>query len=501
MWCSPLQVEFCKAMGAWLLRMTAQLRRLYPTPAPPPADRADAETADDAAGELPKKEEVLSFIKLLRKQAEDALQRDMEVRPQRVEYSTAVLLRDALLTDYLSGCYIPPLRVSCLSSLMVPGQTECKAVGCTRPKCRGNNLRVLKSAAPPGSTKEPLSIEIFHQKTSRFMKDHVSFQLPNDLAVNTNVYRLYARPVLRVDEDNPYLFLDGNGRPFDNTVTISAEWKRIQERYSAPWEPFSGYRFRHIHATTEYAAVLHEVAANLAPLSWDAKMMGNSLEVWQTHYVPQRQSKLSRATVRRLEAWRQQPQQQQQQQQQQGTSQPKRRRLDTAAAGTPGDNPTIAARPVEEPQYMGSRPRSGRPAPVQEGGAWGAAAAGPSKEAPALPVEGIDWVDWDVLDEGEEEALSSDDEMDTDWKVAVEGSEDDSYSDGEVGEDDGSEEAEWESAATSNERGAVVSDEGDAIDSEVDGRADGGDGLVDGEDGEDGAPEVIDLSSGEYDAD
>ena len=169
-----------------------------------------------------------------------------------------------------------------------------------------------------------------------------------------------------------------------------------------------------------------------------------------------------------------------------------------AAAGPSRPAPVTT---VEEPQYMGSRPRSGRPAPVQEGGAWGAAATGPSKVAPALTVEGIDWDDWDVLDEGEEEALSSDDEMDTDWKVAVEGSEDDSYSDGEVGEDDGSEEAEWESAATSNERGAVVSDEGDAIDSEVDGRADGGDGLVDGEDGEDGAPEVIDLSSGEYDAD
>ncbi|GLC37291.1 hypothetical protein PLESTM_000565100 [Pleodorina starrii] len=150
---SAAKVGHCGRLVGWLHNIQRQLRRDYPTAppqAPQPAAGEGGGGGGGGAGEdegdaddngLPSMSEVLSFVMTLRRRADRVLARDLgALGSGPVSYEAAVLQMHALLTEFLSGVYMPPMRMSSLCTLMVPGQDTCQEQDCGRQGCRGNNL-------------------------------------------------------------------------------------------------------------------------------------------------------------------------------------------------------------------------------------------------------------------------------------------------------------------------------------------------------------------------
>jgi hypothetical protein len=160
-------------------------------------------------------------------------------------------------------------------------------------------------------------VELFHHKTERFAARPTVFTLPQSLATATAKYCRYARPVLLQyshSEDDPgTLFLSPKGVSYDeNSVTVGNSWSRIQKLYKAPWKPFPARHFRHIYSTTAWGDVVREVAEKQAPLAGDARIMGNSIRTWGSHYIRDRETMLGQAAISRLAAWRREQRQKEQ---------------------------------------------------------------------------------------------------------------------------------------------------------------------------------------------
>ncbi|EFJ50959.1 hypothetical protein VOLCADRAFT_88112 [Volvox carteri f. nagariensis] len=139
----------------------------------------------------------------------------------------------------ISGVYIPPVRLSVLSTLMVSGMQTCKQQDCFQMDCRGNNLVEVIPVARAGagadgshgassssrsssSRGRRLVMETIHHKTERFKKDEaLRIVLPSTLSQHIRTYTEYARPALlnmnpSIDDaskEPPFLFLDRKGRP------------------------------------------------------------------------------------------------------------------------------------------------------------------------------------------------------------------------------------------------------------------------------------------------
>ncbi|GLC37290.1 hypothetical protein PLESTM_000565000 [Pleodorina starrii] len=254
---SAAKVGHCGRLVGWLHNIQCQLRLDYPT-APPQAPQPAAGEGGGGAGEdegdaddngLPSMSEVLSFVMTLRCRADRVLARDLGVLGSGpVSYEAAVLQMHALLTEFLSGVYMPPMRMSSLCTLMVPGQDTCQEQDCGRQGCRGNNLMDAREPSladrppPPGpasSSKRPqpslpdpalissnsgrrLVVEITHHKTEHFSRNQPPLRLvlPAELSSSVRQYVQYTRPVLmhraaREDHDAPpYLLISRNGAPF-----------------------------------------------------------------------------------------------------------------------------------------------------------------------------------------------------------------------------------------------------------------------------------------------
>ncbi|GFR53213.1 hypothetical protein Agub_g15966, partial [Astrephomene gubernaculifera] len=299
-------------MVEWLKRISDSFRRSYPTPAPPPSDVDSDEEDEDGPTGLPDKVLLLRFVMELRQKADDALSADMVAGD--ISFETALLQRDALLAEFLCGLYVPPLRLACIATLKVPGRDVCTHACCSRANCRGNTLRALttRSGEPTGGMK----VELFHHKTERFRKKPITFKLPKVLAERALSYINNIRPILAGDDDTdeegeetapvPFLFLTGRGKALgiSGGTTVAALWNRIQQQHSAPWQPFTARLFRHIHANSEFNAVIREVAAGRTHLDGDAQIMGNSQAAWDSNYIKDHDSAMMQATVDRLEDWR-----------------------------------------------------------------------------------------------------------------------------------------------------------------------------------------------------
>ncbi|GLC61615.1 hypothetical protein PLESTB_001783200 [Pleodorina starrii] len=276
---------------------------------------------EDMPAELPSKSTLLAFSTDLLQRAEERIQRDLSIGDV-VGYDTARLAGDALLVAFLSGLYIPPLRLGVIRTLTVPGEPCCLSRQCVRTGCRGNSLRLTSHRQPtPSSAQQAgavqsITVELFHHKTERYTPTATVFTLPRSLAAATKNYLEHARPVLlnysTAEEQPPTLFVSPNGFPYDeNSITVGNSWTRIQRLYRAPWTPFPARVFRHIHSTSAWGDVVREVAAMQGPLAGDARIMGNSIRTWETHYIRDRETMLGQAAISRLASWRRQQRQQQ----------------------------------------------------------------------------------------------------------------------------------------------------------------------------------------------
>ncbi|EFJ39140.1 hypothetical protein VOLCADRAFT_101316, partial [Volvox carteri f. nagariensis] len=295
-----------------------------PTTASPPDDDG-----------LPSKSEVLSFVRALWDKAQAMLEKDLAAAGPDgpVTYSTAVLLMHALLAEMISGVYIPPVRLSVLSTLMVSGMQTCKQQDCFQMDCRGNNLVEVIPVARAGagadgshgassssrsssSRGRRLVMETIHHKTERFKKDEaLRIVLPSTLSQHIRTYTEYARPALlnmnpSIDDaskEPPFLFLDRKGRPVAGVdAPFTDEWKLIQRKYGAPWPTvFCPMKFRHLHATVRFKDLVDNVAdQEEEALAGDALVMGNSVAVWRRHYIKGRDSIVAQKAVGQLGRWR-----------------------------------------------------------------------------------------------------------------------------------------------------------------------------------------------------
>ena len=349
-------------MLEWVNRMQHQLRACYPRAPPPapiqPSATPTACTAEDgffiisdddgdgdrgggggddlqaeetfsghpeAPAPLPTQSQLLAFVMSLRQKARTALTAVKQTPWKSVSLDTACLLMHTVLTMLLSGLFIPPVRMSSLCTLMVPGKRKCKQPGCTREGCRGNNLVIEKASTTHVSGHDLESVqaipkacrlimEISHHKTQRFSsnKPPLRVVLPPDLAEDIMAYYKLGRPVLvnrspdLNDADSPFLLISISGVPFAKKVSQFADvWKDIQHEHMAPWAPFMAQKLRHLHATAAFCKVVKEVAEQSPQLIGDARMMGNSVRTWSKFYVRGQGNMLAQASVQRLTAWRQ----------------------------------------------------------------------------------------------------------------------------------------------------------------------------------------------------
>lgn len=279
----------------------------------------------EAPAPLPTHSQLLGFVTSLRQKARTALTAVKQTPWKSVSLDTACLLMHTVLTMLLCGLFIPPVRMSSLCTLMVPGKRKCKQPGCTREGCRGNNLVIEKASSTQVSGHNlelvqaipkacRLLMEITHHKTQRFSsnKPPLRVVLPPDLAEDIMAYYKFGRPVLvnrspdLSDADSPFLLISSSGVPFAKKVSQFADvWKDIQHDHMAPWAPFMAQKLRHLHATAAFGKVVKEVAEQSPQLIGDARMMGNSVRTWSKFYVRGQGNMLAQASVQRLTAWRQ----------------------------------------------------------------------------------------------------------------------------------------------------------------------------------------------------
>ncbi|GLI68488.1 hypothetical protein VaNZ11_012840, partial [Volvox africanus] len=329
------QTSHCQRIQEWLHNIARQLKKSYPR-APPPAANpisgsAGMEESVVQHNSLPDKSEVLAFVHGLQQSASDALKHDLS-SAKCVRLEAAIAIMHALVAVLVSGLYLPPLRMSALSTLMVPGSTSCCNKDCRQRGCRGNNLTQVvrrpkvqhpameddpSSSGPSCSTGPPnnvagvacMQLELNHHKTARFTRNRepLTVILPPDLSKLIQTYVRHARPVLmqRAPVDmtsSQQLLIDKNGQPFNNGFAM--EWRDIEERYGAPWEHIPPQKLRHIHSTTAYTSLVQEVARQLPDLQPHAQVMGNSLRVWDSHYIQRPGSIIAQAGVDNLNKWR-----------------------------------------------------------------------------------------------------------------------------------------------------------------------------------------------------
>ncbi len=266
---------------------------------PPARQQPSSQTAG-----LPDRLQLLAFVVRLRRCADRSLEAELEASSGCISLATARLQLHALLSELLSGLYLPPVRMASLCTLMVPGELSCQQQGCGRRGCRGNNM--VEEAAG-------LVLELSHHKTERYHRQHPPLRLllPREIATSVRTFMQHARPVLllratrEADLDTPYLLVSDSGTPFAGLATqFAVVWREIQREHSAPWPPFPPQRLRHVHATAAYQDLVQEVADRQPQLAGDARVMGNSVRMWERHYIQRQGSILAQASVQRLADWR-----------------------------------------------------------------------------------------------------------------------------------------------------------------------------------------------------
>ena len=131
-------------------------------------------------------------------------------------------LHDLLLASTVFG-YLPPIRLSCIRSLMLLGYDgPCHKPDCINgSSCHGNQLRCNGNA--------PLHMYLPHHKNEGpWGRAPISFNLPHDLAELMRMHLSEGHKLLTEylgREDEPHVFVDNKGRPF-NDSNLTIYWTR-----------------------------------------------------------------------------------------------------------------------------------------------------------------------------------------------------------------------------------------------------------------------------------
>lgn len=183
----------------WLPNLSAQVGRALPTPT-------------KSASTLPSAKALLGVIDKQRQSVLGAIQQ------AGMSAKLARSLHDLLLASTVFG-YLPPIRLSCIRSLMLLGYDgPCHKPDCINgSSCHGNQLRCNGNA--------PLHMHLPHHKNEGpWGRAPISFNLPHDLAELMRMHLSEGHKLLTEylgREDEPHVFVDNKGRPFnDSNLTI-----------------------------------------------------------------------------------------------------------------------------------------------------------------------------------------------------------------------------------------------------------------------------------------
>ena len=251
----------------------------------------------------------------------------------------AISLWDRTLVDLLCGLHVPPMRLTSLLDIQVdyqsfgirnmPALAACPHVGCTRPACKGNRLVQLAAVWEEGSSAQPPTLRLTadaqpfytannhkaaiileHHKEERLRPGPITFPLPQGLCYNLATYMHWALPTLSMEGEKTWLLPHPNdGRKLDHQ-SLGSLWRSVQEKYHAPWCPFTPRQARHVYASHALEAVAAEVAAQAGQhLAGDAYLMGNTVGVLMGSYVPDARAIHAAAAVQRVANWREEAEQ------------------------------------------------------------------------------------------------------------------------------------------------------------------------------------------------
>ena len=237
------------------------------------------------------------------------------------EGMSAKLARSLQDLALLCTCFghLPPIRLSCIRSLMVPSYAgPCLNPNCTDKSCHGNQLQV--------TPQHGLHLHLPHHKNEKnWGRAAISFSLPPELA---NLLKLHLSEgwTLLTEyngaEDACHVFVDMQGRPFNHS-NFSGYWSRIMKAIDAPLLSPSLCRqvFVLERRSEERVAGPSDRGA--------AMVMGHSVKQWDKWYDLNFHARQAQQAVNAMTTWRQallspaaQPQQAPVLQQPQPASQP-----------------------------------------------------------------------------------------------------------------------------------------------------------------------------------
>lgn len=172
--------------------------------------------------------------------------------------------------------YHPPIRSSCLISLMHPDfpSTKCSDQGCNIDACLGNRLQYV-----PGSNKEKLEVFIPHHKNSTRGRDiAIHFTLSPSITPLALRYVKDYHPI--ISRGRPNMFFAPCLGSVMGPSNFSVWFKGLQSRFRVSWVTFAPYQLRHIFVTERMGS---DAVQGPEPRAC-ARVMGNSVQRWLKTY-------------------------------------------------------------------------------------------------------------------------------------------------------------------------------------------------------------------------
>jgi len=201
-------------------------------------------------------------------------------------------LHDACLASCMFG-YLPPVRLSCLRSLQMPGQETCLHKDCINSvghlSCGGNRLEWVNGV---------LCMILPHHKLQvRWNQAAIKVKLPKELQ---DLLLLYLDQGHRlISPQSPFVFSDSKGKPMLAATSMTNWFQQLLKRLGAP-ASFPPNRLRHIWVDERLSLDRAE-----GPEDKHACMvMGNSIQAWQKHYDLSYNIRNSQQGVDRTAVWR-----------------------------------------------------------------------------------------------------------------------------------------------------------------------------------------------------
>ena len=241
------------------------------------------------AEQLPSASELLAAIHQYEQQVMD------QYSKQGMTAKLARSLHDLALVSSIFG-HLPPVRLSCIRSLMVPSY----AGSCLNPDCKlgstchGNQLH----KAPH----KGLHLHLPHHKNEKhWSRASISFALPPELASMLRLHLSEGWKLLTAfngAEDASHVFVDLQGKPFTSS-NFSMYWNKVMTALGVPAMPPSQCRqvFVAERRSEDRVAGPNERGA--------AMVMGHSVHQWNKWYDLAFHARHAQQAVDAMSSWRQ----------------------------------------------------------------------------------------------------------------------------------------------------------------------------------------------------